>query len=159
MILIRGFPLLPLAAALVLAPVSSRGQEEGEWRTIYDGPKEAAHAAALRPEDLLSVFARVRFSGWGGERPGVDFSQRMVVGICLGTRPTGGYRVNFLSADREKEFLIIRYEEVRPRGFVTQALTTPCLLKVLPRPGGPEPEVIFERTIRQRFPNEAERRR
>lgn len=153
--------LLSITAALLMAPDPMQGQEKGEWRTVYAGPGEAVHAAVLQPGDYRRLLAHIQFSGWQAGPPQVDFSKQMAVGICLGRRPTGGYAVNFLSADREKErgkeYLIIRYEEVRPGGFVTQALTSPCLLKALPKPEGPEPRVLFERTSRQWFRNDLER--
>jgi len=164
-------PALLFISALWLAPAPARAQEpapsgaqeKGEWRTAYGGPAEAVHAAALKPGDHRRLLARVEFFRWRAEPPRVDYEKQMMVGICLGRRPTGGYGVRFLSAGPEKEggkeYLVVRYEEARPGGFATQALTAPCLLKVLPRPGGPERPVLFERTLRQWFRNDLERER
>ena len=157
--MMRGLMLLLLAAGLAVPPPCARAQEKNEWRTAYGGPKQAIHIAVTRLEDYRNFFGLTFVPKGKEDRPKVDFARQMLIGICLGQRPTGGYGVEFLSAEKEGKILVVRYEEVRPRGFVTQALTAPCLLKVLPRPGREEPDrVIFERTTRQRYPNDLERR-
>ena len=59
--------------------------------------------------------------------PAIDFSKELVAAVFLGTRPTGGFRVEIIGARLAGEELIVEYEERRPAAgaIVTQALTTP----------------------------------
>ena len=71
--------------------------------------------------------------------PAVDFSTSMVAAVFLGTRPTGGYRVEIVGTRLENDQLIIEYIE-RPPGagaLVTQILTSPFHIVKLPRFNGP----------------------
>jgi HEAT repeat protein len=72
---------------------------------------------------------------WLGETPPakLDSSRDMAVGIFLGTRLTGGYGIAILSAKEEAGVFVIHYVETKPRGIVTQALTTPYLITLLPK--------------------------
>ena len=76
--------------------------------------------------------------------PDVDFSSNMVVGIFLGTRPTGGYGAEIVSAQPDGGTLIVKYKETRPgRGSMTaQVLTSPFHLVAVPKFDGP---VRFEK--------------
>src|SRR5829696_2876431 len=57
--------------------------------------------------------------------PVIDFANDMVVAIFLGTRPTGGYRVEITAAHPEAQSLVVDYVERRPGAddIVSQALT------------------------------------
>jgi len=70
--------------------------------------------------------------------PGVDFSVDMVVGVFLGTRPTGGFGVQIVGARRDAAVLVVEYVERRPGpdDIVTQVLTSPFHLVKLPRHDG-----------------------
>jgi hypothetical protein len=74
-----------------------------------------------------------------GAAPAVDFSTEMVAAIFLGTRPTGGYSLDILSAAPLGGALIVEYTERRPGGdaIVTQVLTAPFHMIRLPRFDGP----------------------
>lgn len=71
--------------------------------------------------------------------PAVDFSTNMVAAVFLGTRPTGGHRVEIVGTRREKDLLIIEYIERAPGAdaIVTQVLTSPFHIVKLPRFNGP----------------------
>jgi hypothetical protein len=73
------------------------------------------------------------------QRPAVDFTRSMVVGVFLGTRPTGGYDVEIIRIDREGAELVIRYRERRPdkSDIVTQVITMPYHLVTIDRFVGP----------------------
>jgi len=59
--------------------------------------------------------------------PTVDFSQSMIVGIFLGTRPTSGYNVNITSVKSQAGKIVVEYTESRPApgSMVAQVLTSP----------------------------------
>jgi len=64
-----------------------------------------------------------------------DESLHQAVYIELGVRPAGGYAINVMSVYEEDNQLIIEYveHEPAPDQYVTQALTTPWVMVLLPR--------------------------
>lgn len=106
-----------------------------EWSGIYNGAPAARMLAARNPEELQKMI------GLFGEpvrklipEGGFDFKNSMLVGISLGQKPTGGYSVRIVGTREEEGVLYIRYREKEPDSgeIVTQALTAPYHLKVLP---------------------------
>ena len=67
--------------------------------------------------------------------PAVDFSKEMVVGVFLGSRNTGGYSVEVLSAAVEQDALIVRYRQrTPPPGAITaQVITMPFHIVAIPQ--------------------------
>ena len=81
---------------------------------------------------------------WNAHAPGrpraaVDFTNSMVVGVFLGTRPTGGHAVAITRIAREGDALIVTYHERKPASsdIVTQMLTAPYVLVATERFNGP----------------------
>ncbi|HWW83418.1 MAG TPA: protease complex subunit PrcB family protein [Vicinamibacterales bacterium] len=73
-----------------------------------------------------------------------DFDQNMIVGVCLGSRPTAGYSVEILSVSRESDGLVARYRETRPArdAILAQVITSPCHFVAVPKSSG---QVRFEK--------------
>ncbi len=71
--------------------------------------------------------------------PTVDFTTSMVVGVFLGTRPTGGHSVEITRIEREGAELVVSYRERKPdpSDIVTQAITMPYHLVATERFAGP----------------------
>lgn len=67
----------------------------------------------------------------------VDFdeSRHQAVYIELGVRPTGGYAVEVVRVYEEDKHLVLEYSEHQPAPdqYVTQALTSPWVMVLLPR--------------------------
>jgi hypothetical protein len=63
----------------------------------------------------------------------IDFARYVAVCIFLGTRPTGGYGVEFGTPYEEGRKMVIPFRERKPTGFVIQALTRPFAVKVFAR--------------------------
>lgn len=70
--------------------------------------------------------------------PAVDFSTSMVAAVFLGTRPTGGFRVDIEGTRQEAGVLVIDYVERAPGAdtIVTQVLTSPFHIVRIPRNDG-----------------------
>ena len=81
----------------------------------------------------------------------IDFENEMVIVICLGMRPSGGYLVEidcvrFMVNDPLTDRVIIEFTEQTPGNkFVTQQLTYPHQIVKVARFDG---EDVFERTIK-----------
>ena len=76
--------------------------------------------------------------------PAVDFSKEMVVGVFLGSRNTGGYSVEVVSATVEQDALIVRYRQRTPSpdAITAQIITMPFHLVAIPKTAV---EVKFQR--------------
>ena len=75
----------------------------------------------------------------GRKPPAVDFKRAMVVGVFLGSRPTGGYTVDIAAIEPKGSELVVTYREGRPdpNDMVTQVLTSPYHLVTTARFAGP----------------------
>jgi hypothetical protein len=71
--------------------------------------------------------------------PVIDFSANVVAAVFLGTRPTGGFRVEITGTRREAAALVVDYAERAPgaNDLVTQVLTAPFHIVSIPRHDGP----------------------
>ena len=114
------------SVALLLALVSPLG-----FHTVYRGtqsrieePREVTIRSAAEWSALWKDHAP------GAPVPAVDFTREMVVGVFLGTRPTGGYAVEITSIDAARSELIVAYRVDEPArdAMVIQALTAPAHL-------------------------------
>jgi protease stability complex PrcB-like protein len=79
------------------------------------------------------------------DRPPVDFTKEMVVGVFLGSRPTAGYGVTIVSAEAKGGVLHVEYRETRPRAgtYGAQVITFPYHLVAIPK--SPAKDVKFEK--------------
>jgi len=69
----------------------------------------------------------------------VDFTKSTVIGVLLGTRPTGGFSVEITGIERQGKELIVTWLEKKPGPdeMVTQVLTSPYHLVTIDRFDGP----------------------
>jgi hypothetical protein len=69
------------------------------------------------------------------QRPPVDFSREMVVGVFLGSKPTAAYSVAIVSTIEANGVLQVRYRVSEPqRGAITaQVITFPYHLAAIPK--------------------------
>jgi len=83
--------------------------------------------------------------GAGRERPPVDFSREIVVGVFLGSKPTAGYSVAIVSTIDANGVLIVRYRVSEPpAGAITaQVITFPYHLAAVSK--SPAKDVKFEK--------------
>src|SRR5688500_14003106 len=98
--------------------------------------EESREAIARTPAEWQSLW---KAHGGAESVPAVDFAKELVAAIFLGTRPTGGYRVEITAARREGQSLVLDYLERRPGAdaIVSQALTSPFHIVRLPKHDGP----------------------
>ncbi|MFB6099505.1 MAG: protease complex subunit PrcB family protein, partial [Salinibacter sp.] len=103
--------------------------DQGQYGDIVDGTKRV-----LRDEEAYASFWKTLHADQESvpDRPKVDFSERVVVAIVLGRRPTGGYTVGVdeVLASEDGEKIRVRFTETVPgeNCIVTQALTSPYVL-------------------------------
>ena len=75
----------------------------------------------------------------GAPSPPVDFTRTTVIGVFLGTRPTGGFSVEITGIDKQGNELTVTWRERKPGrdDMVTQILTSPYQLVTIDRFDGP----------------------
>ncbi|MBA2353133.1 MAG: VWA domain-containing protein [Acidobacteria bacterium] len=76
--------------------------------------------------------------------PAVAFDQMMVVGVFLGNRPSGGFKVEITGIRQDADALVVSWREVAPTagGPADTTVTTPFAVAGVPRHDGP---VRFEK--------------
>jgi hypothetical protein len=65
-----------------------------------------------------------------GAPPKIDFATTMVVGVYMGTRPSGGHSVEITRIERESADLVVTYRERAPgpNEIATMVMTSPFQL-------------------------------
>jgi PrcB C-terminal len=105
-------------------------------RTIAKGDQSnietATHIVARTEADWIDLWRR---HAGDRDRPPVDFTREMVVGVFMGTRPNAGFSTTIISSLEVKGVLVVRYTEtIPPRDAVTaQVLTSPYHLVAIPK--------------------------
>jgi ankyrin repeat protein len=98
----------------------------GQYSTVKD-----AHAMTITNRSMWhSLWTKILHSTPPVD---IDFNRYIAVCVFLGTRPTGGYGIEFGSPCEEDGKMIIPFRERKPTGLATQALTTPFAVKVFER--------------------------
>ena len=69
--------------------------------------------------------------------PGIDFGREIVIGVFLGSRPTGGYVAEIVSIVKDNGMTTVTFKESTPPhgSMVTQSLTQPFHLVRVPKKG------------------------
>jgi hypothetical protein len=80
----------------------------------------------------------------GRNAPTIDFTKQMAVAIFLGSRPSGGYRVEITGVRTEGNTLVVQWSEAGPGPgqMAAQVMTSPAHIVTVPRHTG---EVRFEK--------------
>lgn len=114
------------SVALLLTLMSPLG-----FQTVYRGTQSRIE----EPREVTIRSAADWSALWKEHAPAapvpvVDFKREMVVGVFLGTQPTGGYAVEITSIDAARNALTVAYRvEEPPRdAMVIQTLTAPAHL-------------------------------
>ena len=90
------------------------------------------------PQALQSAYQRINRHRMGTpETPTVDFETSGIVLIEMGQQTTGGYGLKLLKPEMMIDGMVamieINWQTPAPGAIVTQALTSPCLMLVVPR--------------------------
>lgn len=124
-----------ILVALVLMqqiPVAVTTVAQGE----YSGVEEPQQVVVRTSEEWRKLW---REHAGDEAAPEVDFTREMVAAVFAGTRPTGGYSVEIVSATRGGDTVTFEYREQRPSpdALLTQALTSPFHIVRVARHEGP----------------------
>lgn len=127
-----------------------RGLRESSWlrdttlvmqsspapRTIDKGDHPGIHSTrqvVIRTEEEWSALWREHAPS--RQRPSVDFSREMVIGVFLGSKPTAAYSVAIVSTIEANGVVQVRYRvsEPTPGAITAQVITFPYHLAAVPK--------------------------
>ena len=119
----------PAVPAKVLA--NAVGQTLPQWRGQYGGGPEFSTEVKTTEARWSQLWRRL-----DKEVPqSLDPAREMAVFIAIGQRPTGGYKVQVLSATEKGNKLVVKYTDGKPSSdtYTTQAITNPWVIAVIPK--------------------------
>ncbi len=101
-----------------------------QWHGADGGSADLETTVARNQQQWASLWQRIN----GTPPRALDIATEMGVMVQLGERPTGGYQVRLLRSFTENGRYVVEYSEVAPAPdrFVTQALTQPWVIAVVP---------------------------
>jgi hypothetical protein len=139
-------PLLLLAVAALLQGGGTQppAEKTTEMKTVAKGLHSAVDDGRQITARTQDEWTKVwRLHDFEGPAPKVDFAREMVVGVFMGSRPTGGFSVEIVGTRQEGGTLIVQYRESTPGpgSMTAQVLTSPFHLVSVPRIDG---DVKFE---------------
>jgi hypothetical protein len=128
--LVRVIPAQPTKAA-ELAKAVPTAAELPQWRGQDEGDSEFSVQIIKTQESWSRFWSRLN-------RPmpqALDESREMAVFIAVGERPTGGFKPRVVSATvRDGQFVVVYTDgKPSPETFVTQALTHPWVVAIVPK--------------------------
>jgi hypothetical protein len=130
--------------ALAMAAAVSGVAAQDNFRTVdigvYSGVQDSREAVIRTPAAWRALWAEhVSTRTPPPPAPSIDFSRLMVIAVFMGTRPTGGYRIEVRNVTMSHGELVVSVRRTEPpRGsIVAQVLTQPYHIIVLPRTNAP----------------------
>ena len=141
-------PATPVAPSP--APVAPPAAVASEWRPVQMETLNADMMSGVDRAEQVVVRTDAEWQTlWRRHAPGrtpptVDFAQRMVVAVFLGSRPSGGYQAEITGVQTDGSTLVVQWRERRPAPgqVAAQVMTAPAHIVTLPRHPG---EVRFEK--------------
>ena len=115
-----------------IAPVPFTTIDRGQQSNL-DEPRQIVVRTAAEWTKLWNQHA-----GEGRDKPPIDFTKSTVIGVFMGSRPTGGYATDITAIEKEGTELTVNYKEQNPapRAMLSQALTMPFHLVKIDRHTG-----------------------
>jgi hypothetical protein len=134
-----------LIAATALMQASQPPPSPGAVRTLDRGAQSNIDSARQAVAHTAAEFAAIwKAHNYDKPAPAVDFSREMVVAVFMGSRPTGGFSVEIVSATERDGQLVVTYRErlPQPDAITAQVLTSPYHIAAIPKSEKP---VRFEK--------------
>jgi hypothetical protein len=122
-IVAKAVALLLAAAAFMQASQPSAGV-----RTIDRGMQSNIDSTRQAVAHTEAEFAAIwKAHNYDKPAPAVDFAREMVVAVFMGSRPTGGFSVEIVSATERDGQIVVSYRERMPSSdaITAQVLTSP----------------------------------
>lgn len=103
-----------------------------QWKGTYSTYTQGAQLVVREEEAWIELWRRIALTR---TPPAIDFSQYMIVGVCLGEKPSGGYQAEITEVEDKTDHVLVSYREITPPegAVVTQAVTQPYHFKMIKR--------------------------
>lgn len=120
---------------IVLAAMQPSGVET-IVRENNSNVEEFRQAVAWTPAEWATLWRS--HAGMSKPAPAIDLTNRIVVAVFLGSRPTAGYAVEIVGTKQESKTLVVEWRETRPkeRMLLAQVLTSPAVIASIPKFSG-----------------------
>ena len=117
--------------ALEATPAAATAPALLQWRGQYEGGTEFFAQIITTQERWSRIWGMVNKA----EPQKLDADREMAVFIEIGKRSTGGYRAAVLSATVVDGKLVVEYTDGKPSpdAYVTQAITQPWVIAIVPK--------------------------
>jgi hypothetical protein len=115
-------------------------------KNTRSGVREPLQIVVRSPEQWKALWKKhVASDPNSPPAPAVDFNNNIVAAVFSGEKPTGGYAVEIIAAEKSDGALLIYYREMSPRpgSIVTQVLTQPFHMVTVS--GGNNLQAVFRR--------------
>jgi hypothetical protein len=131
---------IALASAGLFAAAQTAGTQDTHNSAAAAEPPpisqwEVAYSGVTAPQILVIKDDKTWSAAWrlaGKDAPIHLPADTLGLAIFLGQFPTGGYGAEVFSAGEADGAYVVRYRLITPRGFVTEAITTPVVFAVVP---------------------------
>lgn len=100
-----------------------------EWKGQNGGSKEAGHRLINDARGWEALWRVI-----GKPMPPLDFNAHAAVAVFLGERPTGGWSAEFAEPKLKDGDTVVVYTVRSPKGFTTQAFTSPYVVRAFKKP-------------------------
>ena len=120
--------------ALLLAGLCVQLQAKERIVTQWNGSSSRGSNPSIHLVFKAADWNRLWKDSLAQEAPSVDFTHYFAAAVFLGLKKTGGYGVDFLEPETQKDRLILRYRVRAPakNKMVTQAFTKPYAIRLYP---------------------------
>jgi PrcB C-terminal len=134
---------LLIAAAMLQTPAAPPAAAKSTMHTMPEPPVTIGKGDQSNVDEGKTVTVRTE-AEWtrlwqqhnpDRQRPAIDFSKQMIVGVFMGSRNSAGFAVEIISAPDADGVITVHYHETIPaRGSVTaQVITSPYHLVSVPK--------------------------
>lgn len=100
-----------------------------EWKGQNGGSDEPGHRLINDARGWEALWRVI-----GKDKPSLDFKTHVAVAVFLGQKPTGGWSVAFAEPVEKDGDTMVAYTAKAPKGFTTQAFTSPYVVRAVKRP-------------------------
>lgn len=128
----------------ILSAVDGGQQPVTSWIGNDAGITKSQQVVIRNPEKWKNLWSQIHSNREPmPATPTIDFSNQMIIGYFLGQRTSGGYSVSIENVSETGEKIVVAISQTSPGpgSIVSQALTSPYAIQVIPRS---DKQVLFK---------------
>jgi hypothetical protein len=123
-------PKAPAAKAAAEKPAPAPKEKAPmEWKGQNGGSNEAGHRLITDARGWEALWRVI-----GRPMPALDMGAHTAVAVFIGEKPTGGWSAVFTEPKEKDGDTVVMYTVRAPKGFTTQAFTSPYVVRAFKKP-------------------------